>query len=139
MKQLSESANAHNQKNKMKKLLTLISCALALNLNAAVPDSLAIRAIIGEAGNQPYQAQCAIASVIRARDSLKGIYGVNNPCVARASEATRKRAARAWADSAIVDYSRGARFFGCKADDAYFTAHHFKLVFNIKQINFWKE
>jgi hypothetical protein len=111
----------------------------ALSVNAAVPDALAVRAIIGEAGNQPYQAQCAIASVIRARGSLKGIYGVNNPCVAKASETTRKRAARAWADSATADYSRGARFFGCKADDAYFNAHHFKLVFNIKQINFWKE
>ena len=111
----------------------------ALSANAAVTDTLAIRAIIGESGNQPIEAQRAIASVIRARDSLRGIYGVNNPCVAKASEATRKRAERAWKDSATVDYSHGAMFFGCKADDAYFTAHHFKLVFNIKQINFWKE
>lgn len=123
----------------MKKLITLTSCAIALSVNAAVPDTLAIRAIIGEAGNQPYQAQCAIASVIRARGSLRGIYGVNNPCVTKASEATRQHAERAWKDSATVDYSHGARFFGCKSDDAYFTAHHFKLVFNIKQINFWKE
>jgi len=111
----------------------------SLSVNAAVPDSLAIRAIIGEAGNQPLAAQRGIASVIRARGSLRGIYGVNNPCVAKATETTRQRAAQAWADSATVDYSRGARFFGCKADDAYFNSHHFKLVFTIKQINFWKE
>jgi len=132
-------SNAHKQKNIMKKLFILTSCALALSVNAAVPDSLAVRAIIGEAGNQPLAAQRAIASVIRSRGSLKGIYGVNNPCVSKATETTRKRASQAWKDSASVDYSHGAMFFGCKADDVYFNAHHFKLVFTIKQINFWKE
>jgi len=121
----------------MKKLITLTSCAIALSVNAAVPDALAVRAIIGEAGNQPIEAQRAIASVIRARDSLKGIYGVNNPCVGKASQTTRTTAQKAWRDSSLVDYSRGCRFFGCKADAPYFKSHGFRLVFSVKQIDFW--
>ena len=52
--------------------------ALALSARASVPDSLAVRAILGEGANQSYETKLAIACCIRNRGSLQGVYGVSN-------------------------------------------------------------
>ena len=84
-----------------------------------VSQNQAVNALLGEAVGTP-AAMPAIASVIRARGSLRGIYGVNNPCVRRASAHSRAVALAAWQGSATNDASRGCHYFGCGTDSAYF-------------------
>lgn len=114
----------------------LLAC---LSSYGAIPDNLAARAIIGEAGSESLACQRAIASCIRHRGSLAGVYGVNNPCVAKASTATQTRARQAWLDSASVDYAPGIKFFGCAADSPYFRKIHLTPAFTIGRVTFWKQ
>ena len=103
-----------------------------------ISDEQAVNAIIGEAGNQSYEAQLAIANVIRHRGSLRGIYGVTNPCVAKSSAATRSKALKAWRESATRDIVPGCAYFGCPADAAYFKKIGAVKVTQIGAISFYK-
>jgi hypothetical protein len=96
--------------------LILLLAATAGAARAAVPTAAAVDAIIGEAGNQSFATQVAVACAIRNRGTLAGVYGVNNPVVQKATAKVRARALRAWQASARRDVVMGCRFFGCKAD-----------------------
>ena len=101
-------------------------------------DQAAIRAIVGEAAGQP-RAMLAVASALRHRGSLQGVYGLNAPVTRNASPAVWARAAQAWARSACVDAARGCQYFGCAADRGYFVGTlHFHPVFTISTITFYK-
>ena len=81
----------------MKRALLLATALAALPAAAgqpAISDPDAVRAIIGEAGNQSDSAMLAVASTLRHRETLQGVYGVNNPVIAHASAELRARAAR---------------------------------------------
>src|ERR1035437_2757157 len=99
-----------------------VAIALFFALNCrAIPDRSAIKAVIGEAGGESVRCQTAVAEVIRRRGSLRGIYGVGNPVVQRASPAVFQRAGEAWAAAAGSNLVPECRFFGgVGLDDAYF-------------------
>ena len=122
----------------MKFIVTVLITAACIASHAAVPDALAVRAIIGEAGSESAQCQAAVGEVIRLRGSLRGIYGVNNPCVAKASQKTINRATAAWAASAVTSYSHGASKFGCDADAGYFKRIGAVIVVRIGRVNFYR-
>ena len=107
-----------------------------------VSQNQAVDALLGEAVGTP-AAMPAIASVIRARGSLRGIYGVSNPCVRRASARSRAVALSAWIGSATNDASRGCRYFGCGTDSAYFIRIGLHEKFTIgtgkNAIHFWNK
>ena len=122
----------------MKRSILILSLLASLSAQA-VPESQAIKAILGEAGGEPYAAQCAIASSIRLRGGLQGVYGVNNPCVKRASTKVIERAKRAWRESALKDFAHGCRYFGCAADAPWFEKNGFKVVFAVNGVTFYKQ
>jgi len=136
----------------------LMTCALgmvmlwaasstAAPIRTVIPSALAVDALIGEAGNQPYATQVLVARALRNRGSLQGVYGVNNPVVRKASARLRARCLRAWNESAVankVGRDSGApirfpyRYFGCEADKNYFLAIGFKPVCKSGAITFYQ-
>ena len=86
----------------------------------------------------------AVASALRHRATLQGVYGVKNPVNTHANAALRARAQHAWLQSAQrnggqADPSLGCKFFGCPADAHYFLhILHFRPVKTIGQITFYK-
>ena len=125
-------------------LATALATLPTATSKAAISDADAVRAIIGEAGNQSDSAMLAVASALRHRGTLQGVYGVNNPVNAHASAALRARAQNAWLQSAQrnggqADPSLGCKFFGCPADAPYFlNTLHFRPVKTIGEITFYK-
>jgi hypothetical protein len=124
----------------LKKLITSAILATTLAAKAAtITDMQAANCIIGEAGNQPFKAQVAIGCVIRNRgNSTKGIYGLHNKCVAKATRQTRNRALSAWRSSAAADITNGAKYFGCPQDAVYFRKINATPVLKIGAITFYK-
>lgn len=86
----------------------LLILGLTLSAGAAIPDDLAVRAIVGEASNQGYKGMLAIASALRNRDSLKGVYGLHAKHIAREPKWVWDLARKAWAESATRDITGGA-------------------------------
>ena len=128
--------------------ITLLLILAAANCPAkrAIPDASAIRAIVGEAGNQSDLAMLAVAGSLRQRGTLQGVYGVSAPVAAHPSAALWARAARAWARSArpltgssvTLALAAGCRYFGCPADAPYFLhTLHYHPVVTIGQITFY--
>ena len=123
---------------------------LAVQIHAApISDSLAVNAIIGEAGNQSYATQVLVARAIHNRLAhgmgLTGVYGVNNPCVKQASAAVRAKAARAWAVASGVSPDPSSqrldptiKYFGCESDKNYFLRHGFRPVLKSGAITFYQ-
>lgn len=120
------------------KYLTFILLLTAMACRAGITEAQAVKAIIGEAGGESYVTQVAVACAIRNRKTLQGVYGVNNPCVARASAKTRKLALKAWRESARHDIVHGCRFFGCRADSHYFKIIGLHPVCWSGGVTFWK-
>ncbi len=63
---------------------------------AAIPEDLAVRALVGEAGGQSEAELYAHACALRNRDSLKGVYGLQAKHLATEPQSTFKRARNAW-------------------------------------------
>jgi hypothetical protein len=124
----------------MKRALLVASVFLLHPAFAAIPDHLAVKAIVGEGANQSDAALLAIASAIRNRGTLHGVYGLNSPVTRTASRNLWTRAERAWWQAKSgVDTAAGCKFFGNPADAPYFThTLHFKPVKTIGQITFYK-
>lgn len=122
----------------MKKSLLIFSLSIsALSAFAGVKDSDAVRALIGEAGNQSDRTLLHVASAIRNRGSLQGVYGGNNPVVAQASARQWARAERAWKLSG-AHRTTPCKFFGCPGDAKYFAGIDYKPVFTSGAITFYK-
>jgi hypothetical protein len=68
----------------------------------------AIRAIVGEAANQGAVGMHAVASAIRNRGTLRGVYGAKNPIADRQPAYVWQRARDAWSRSATNDITFGA-------------------------------
>ncbi len=73
-----------------------------------INDNLAIRGIVGEAGNQGYKGMLAVGAAIRNRGTLRGVYGVKNPIVDKQPQWVFNMAAKAWNESRTNDITRGA-------------------------------
>lgn len=88
------------------------SVACAHPRPSAVNSDLAIRAIIGEAGNQGYTGMLAIAGAIRNRGTLKGVYGVKAKHINKEPKWVWDMAKKAWLESATNDITNGAQYWG---------------------------
>ena len=77
-------------------LLWLLPAQIALG--DEIPRIEAIKAIIGESASEP-DCMSNIASAIKRRGTLKGVYGLNNPYVSKASGQDYQRASKAWEES----------------------------------------
>jgi len=121
----------------MRRAVLSLLVAGSLHAAPALTDQNAVKALIGEAGNQSDQTLLAVAGAIRNRGTLRGVYGVHNPVVVQASARLWARAARAWAQSATVRLT-AAKFFGSPADAPYFRKRHFKPVGTAGTITFYQ-
>ena len=93
----------------MKTTIVLLACLFcSWSAQGQISDEQAVRAIVGEASNQGFAGMRAVASAIRNRGTLKGVYGLNAKHNARESKATWDLARRAWAESAKVDVVGGS-------------------------------
>jgi hypothetical protein len=101
-------------------IVSVSLAALLLGVMASKAGTIttrqAVDAIIGEAGDQSFTTQVAVACAIRNRGTLQGVYGLNNPVVQKATPRVRAKALRAWQASARQDIVKGCKFFGCPAD-----------------------
>ena len=82
--------------------LLIPSCAYAYI------DQEAIRAIIGESSNQGKIGMLKVASAIRNRGTLKGVYGLKAKHVDKEPQWVWDMAREAWQVSLYKDYSNGA-------------------------------
>lgn len=89
-------------------LVALIALALTTPAFAAIDESRAIKAIIGESAKETYKGQLAVAHAIRNRGHLRGVHGLKK-WKSRSTPAAWQRASRAWAESQFTkDPTRGA-------------------------------
>lgn len=95
---------------KAKKILPLIILAIICTAPQAFAytNQEAIRAIIGEASNQGETGMLKIASAIRNRGTLKGVYGLNSKHIDKEPQWVWDIARKAWEASLYKDYSNGA-------------------------------
>ena len=119
-----------------------IAIALALSTAAAsasVNPSQARRAIVGEAAGESYQVKVCIASAIRNRGTLHGVYGLNARNIDHQPKWVFKHADSAWKESAKHDYALGCTMFGSVEDDWYFNrVLRLKPVFTIGKTRFYR-
>lgn len=96
-----------------------------------IPSALAERAILGEALPN-YEAMHDIASAIRNRGTLKGVYGVRSKNWDKAGPKLRTLASKAWASSATLDSVNGANHWLSQYDLEHckpsLTAFRFSMV-----------
>lgn len=93
----------------MKTIISLCIIALQLTASAAISDTDAVRAIIGEAAGQTFQEKLAIAGALRNRAMLTGVRGFrNNRMINEQPVAVWREARAAWAQSGTNDVTHGA-------------------------------
>jgi hypothetical protein len=122
----------------MKRILILCLTLAGSAVHAGVSEAQAVKAIIGEAGNQSFTTMTAVASAIRNRGSLQGVYGVGNPCVNKASARLKAMALKAWRASAVKSTVGRLRYFGCAADAPYFASIGLRPALRSGAITFYK-
>lgn len=120
-------------------IFSLSAISAFARLGSSLPQSLAVAAVIGEAGGESYTTQVAVACAIRNRGTLRGVYGVTNPVVKLADASLKAQARRAWKQSARRDIVKGATFFGCDADAPILMAYGLQPVCRSGAITFYKE
>lgn len=81
-----------------------------------IPEYLAVRAILGEASGEGYQGMLDVASGIRARGSLVGVYGLKAPHVDGEKKSTWDLARKAWAVSEHTPTHIGDHWGSTKCD-----------------------
>lgn len=106
-----------------------------------IPKHLAIKAIVGEAENQGFKGQLAVAEAIRTRGSLKGVYGAKRD-ISKAPKSVLEEAERAWEVSKDTTTVKGADVWGTEADVQKFKKTRwfksYKQVAKIKDHYFFK-
>lgn len=95
------------------KTVIILFLMCSVSFAAEIPKSRFIDAIIGEAESGGLDGMRCVASAIRNRGTLKGVYGVNSPRVKNRlySSRTFVLAVQAYEDSRKFDYSYGATFW----------------------------
>ena len=75
-----------------------------------------VRAIIGEASGEGYNGMLAIASALRRRGSLRGVYGIKAKHIESEPGSTWVKARKAWKEGKHKDITNGANGWGSKED-----------------------
>ncbi len=105
---------------------------------AIVPADLAIRAIIGEASNQGYRGMLALASGIRNRGTLQGVYGLKAKHVDNEPEWVWELAKKAWDESEFNRTHTGTHWENIKAFGEPYWAKTMEVVYSFKDHVFYK-
>jgi hypothetical protein len=129
-------------------IVALATAAIALvvifwpgTANAAeIPEEVAVRVLIGEAGNQGEVGMIAVAEVLRKRGSTKGFYGLKAAHVDRQPAWVWDLARKAWRKSASTNYTKGATHFeNVKAFGTPYWAKKMDVVFIHRDHTFYIE
>lgn len=112
------------------------SCSVAHA--SEIPESLAVRAIIGEASGEGLEGMRCVASAIRNRGSLKGVYGLHAKHVDSQPKWVWKMARRAWKESATQDFACKATHWEGTAFKKPYWAKSMILVKTVGNQNFYK-
>ena len=97
-------------------ILLIIAVCFTKSCFAEVNDSQAIWAIIGEASGEGYLGMLDVASGIRARGTLKGVYGLNAPHIKNEPQWVWKLAHKAWEVSEYSPTHKGDHWGSIKYD-----------------------
>lgn len=89
-------------------LILVIFLGLCPAFGQSIPASLAVRGIVGEAGNQGYIGMLAVACAIRNRSTLHGVYGVKGKQINKEPKWVWDLAKKAWKESERRDITNGA-------------------------------
>lgn len=104
-----------------------------------IPQNLAVRAIIGEASGEGLEGMRCVASAIRNRGNLKGVYGLKARHVDKQPKWVWKLARKAWKESATNDFScKATHWEGTKFKTPYW-AKNMILVKRVNNQNFYKQ
>ena len=117
----------------------LFSVPAQAQLQPAIDNDLAVRAIIGEASNQGYIGMEAIASGIRNRGHLRGVLGTNAPHVDSEPTWVWKMAKKAWYASKTKRLHSGTHWENIKAFGKPYWAENMVEVARIWDHVFYKE
>ena len=96
-------------------ILIILTCCKVL-FAEEIPDNLAVRAIVGEASGEGYYGMLDIASAIRARGSLRGVYGLNASHIDKETKKTWELALKAWKTSKYSPTHKGGYWGSIKCD-----------------------
>lgn len=105
---------------------------------AEIPESQAVRAIIGEAASEGYQGMLAVAAAIRNRGHLGGVYGLRAGHVDREPGWVWDMAKKAWQESLSHDPTKGADHWESIAFKTPTWAKGMQVTYRYKQHVFYK-
>lgn len=77
-------------------IIAIFSPPQPLLSSQAIPDHLAVRALVVEAGGQQDEELCAHANALRNRGTLRGVYGLHAKHLSTEPQWVFDRARRAW-------------------------------------------
>lgn len=110
-------------------LISIIIFGAPPQVQAAVSDEQAIRAIVGEASGESYQTMLGVACAIRNRGTLQGVYGLKAKHSNNEPAWVWAKARKAWAESKSKDITLGATHFDCvKKGEPYWASTMRKTV-----------
>jgi len=117
----------------------LIICA-GMAQAGEIPEDVAVRVLIGEAGNQGEIGMVAVAEVLRRRGSTKGFYGLKAKHVDQQPAWVWEMARKAWRASKASNYTQGATHFeNVKAFGTPYWAKNMEVVFSHRDHTFYRE
>jgi hypothetical protein len=117
-------------------LLILILCSQAQA--STINDKDAVRAIMGEASGEGLKGMRAVASAIRNRGHLRGVYGLKAKHVDNEPAWVWKLARQAWEDSEHFDYANGADHWEGTAFKVPYWAKDMDMVKHVGNQKFYK-
>lgn len=121
-------------------LYLIIFCPkVEAQLQPAIDSGLAVRAIIGEASNQGYKGMLDLASGIRNRGHLGGVYGVKAKHVDKEPEWVWKLARKAWKESEHNRTHTGTHWENIKAFGTPYWVKSMNKVYEYKDHVWYKE
>lgn len=106
---------------------------------SSIKDEDAIRAIVGEASGEGKDGMRAIASAIRNRGTLKGVYGLKAKHCDREPAWVWAMAKQAWEDSAEHDFANGATHWEGAVFKVPYWVKDFVLVKRVANTNYYKK
>lgn len=121
-------------------IVLLFSPLIAERANAGtIPQSTAVRCIIGEASNQGYNGMLSLAGALRNRGATQGVYGCNSKHIDKQPKWVFDLALKAWLESANNDITDGATHWeNVNAFGKPYWADKMTMTFEYKDHKFYK-
>ena len=117
-------------------VLFVSSCQVAHA--SEINEDQAVRAIIGEASGEGLEGMRCVASAIRNRGTLKGVYGLHAKHVNKQPKWVWKLARKAWKESATQDFACGASYWEGTAFKTPYWAKDMVVVKTVKNQRFYR-